>query len=104
HSDRRLLVEDLPHTTDDVALSIQPDDRIAECDHERLMADERARRKHGVPQAERPPLTRVEVLNVGAFERQRREQLLFTALTQQLHQLFVDVEMVLERSLARAGD
>jgi hypothetical protein len=49
-------------------------------------------------------LARVEVVDRSALERQRGEQFLPALLTEHLHELFVDVEVVFDRGLARAGD
>ncbi len=54
------LVERVGHPPHDVALTLEPDDRIAERYDEGRVADERARRKHGVSQPERLALPRVE--------------------------------------------
>ena len=85
-------------------MTIEADDRVAKRDDERFLRHERTRRQHGVAQTQRLALTRVEVLHVGALELQRGEQFFLAVFTKQLHQLFVDVEMILERRLARAGD
>ncbi len=85
-------------------MPIEADDRIAQRYHERLVRDERARGKHGVAKAERMPLPRVEVLHRGPLELERGEQFLFAMLPKQLDELFIHVEMILERGFAGTGD
>jgi hypothetical protein len=83
---------------------VHADDRVAERDEERPATDERLRAEHRVPEAQQLPLPRVEVPHRGPFERQLGQQLLLARFAERLDQLAVEVEMVLDRGLARAGD
>ena len=88
-----------PH---DVALGVHADDRVAQRDDERALADERLRAQHRVAQAERLPLARVEVLDRRPLEVEFGQQLFLAGLAQRLDQFAVEVEVVLDRRLARA--
>src|SRR4029077_18348297 len=83
---------------------VHADDRVSERDHEGLVADERARARDRVAEAEQFALTRVEILGRRTLELERREQLLFSALAQRLNELGVAIEMILDGRLARSGD
>ena len=76
------LLEAGGHAAHDVALGVQADDRVAERDDERLVADERPGAEHRVAEAERLPLARVEVLHGGALELQFAEQVFLAGLAQ----------------------
>ena len=83
---------------------MQSDDRIAQCHDKRLVADQRPRTKNGVPQTELPPLPRVEILHLVPLELQVHQLLLASRLTQVRGQLLVNVEVLLDRSLAARRD
>ena len=84
--------------------AVEADDRVAQGDDERVVADEGTGGEDRVPEAEGAALAGVEVLHRRALEGEIGEQLLLAALPERLHELFVDVEVVLDRGLALPGD
>jgi hypothetical protein len=104
HRRRLPLDEAACHPSNDIAFGVHADDRIAQRDDERLVADEGPRAEHGMAQAERLPLAGVEVLHLRALELELLEQLLLAGLAQRLDELAVQVEVVLDRRFPGPGD
>ncbi len=101
HHDVRVRgIELLDHAGHDVRLGVQPDDRIAQGHDKRLVAHQRTGTQHGVPQSQLAALSRVEILHLLPFELQIHQLLFAPCLAQVGRQLFVDVEMLLDRRLA----
>ena len=104
HGDHRALVllEDLHHLLHAGHRAV--DDVVAEHDREGLVAHEVAGHEHRVAEAQGLPLAHVGDVDHVGDGAHLLEQVRLAALLQQLLQLVGDVEVVLDRVLAAAGD
>ena len=80
---------------------MQPNNRISQRNYERLRADDRFGTENGVAQTELPPLAGVEILQILTLESQFGQEILLSRLAEGIHQLGIDVEVVLDGRLAR---
>src|SRR5207247_10920843 len=76
---RVLLTIAARHPLDDVACGVHADDRVAERDDERLVADKRSRARHGMAEAEQLALAPVVVLHRRTLVLELRQQVFFAS-------------------------
>src|SRR2546421_75736 len=84
-------------------VSVSASKTAGESDDERLAADERLRAQHRVAESEQLALSRVEVLHARALVLELFEQRFLPGLAQRLYELAVQIEVILDRRLARTG-
>ncbi len=99
-----VCLETVRHALDNVALSVQANDRIAKGDHERLVSGKKLGAEHGVPQSQELALPGEVVLQGCTLEFELCQEVFLPTLAQHLHQLAVQVEVIFDRSLAGSGD
>ena len=83
---------------------MQAEYRIAERDHERLLASEVLTAQDRVAQPSLHALARVEVVDVGLIELKRLEQILLVRRGERPLQFRIEIEMILDGALVAAGN